>query len=96
MALVGYARVSTLDIGCGVALVVDQILAADQLQKARPMLRIGTACRQVDKIVGAVGLTRIDAAGRVVGRRPARCRLAGARLRDVQSSAPLWRALAPS
>lgn len=58
-------------VGCSVALVVDQILAADQLQKARPMLRIGAACRQVDVIVGAAGLTRIDAAGRVVGRRPA-------------------------
>jgi len=46
------------------------------------MLRIGAAGRQVDVIVGAAGLARVDAAGRVVGRWPARCRLARARLRD--------------
>jgi hypothetical protein len=37
-------------------------------------------------IVGAAGLARVDAAGWVVGRRPARCRLASARLCDESAA----------
>src|SRR5271166_3360727 len=51
------------------------------------MLGIGATGRQVDVIIGAAGLARVDAAGRVVGRWPPRCRLAGARLRDEPAAA---------
>jgi len=63
-------------IGSLVARIADEVLAPDQFQQARPMLGIGTAGQQVDVIVGAAGLARVDAAGRVVGRWPARRRLA--------------------
>src|SRR5437868_7460921 len=51
------------------------------------MLRVGAAGQQVDVIVGAAGLARVDATGWVVGWRPARCRLASARLRDESAAA---------
>src|SRR5271166_5846520 len=51
------------------------------------MLGIGATGRQVDVIIGAAGLARVDAAGRVVGRRAARGRLAGARLSDEPAAA---------
>ena len=62
----------TFDAGIGsvVARVADQILSPDQLQQARPMLGIGSAGQQIDIVVGAAGLARVDAAGRVVGGRP--------------------------
>src|ERR1700680_3533378 len=51
------------------------------------MLGIGAAGQQVDGIVGAAGLAGVDAAGRVVGGRPARRRLAGAGLGDEPAAA---------
>src|ERR1051325_11092538 len=51
------------------------------------MLGVGTAGHQVDVVVGATRLARIDAAGRVVAGRPARRRLAGARGGDEHAAA---------
>jgi hypothetical protein len=76
-------------VGGVVTCVSDQILAPDQLQQARPMLGIGAAGQQVDVIVWAAGLVRVDAAGRVVGGRPARRRLAGAGLGDKPAAAEM-------
>ena len=70
-----------------VARVADQVLAPDQLQQTWPMLGIGAAGQQVDVIVGAAGLARKDAAGRVIGGRPPRRRSTSARLGDEHAAA---------
>src|ERR1700730_9869884 len=51
------------------------------------MLRVGAAGQQVDVIVGAARLARIDAAGRVVAGRPPWCRGTGACLCDEHAAA---------
>src|SRR5436190_20163924 len=51
------------------------------------MLGVGAACQQVDVVVGTAGLARVDAARWVVGRWPARRRLAGTGLGDEPASA---------
>ena len=85
--LVNFRLVLQAGVRRVIARIADQILAPDQLQEARPMLRIGAAGQQVDVIVGAAGLARVDAARRVVGGRPARRGLAGAGLRDESAAA---------
>src|SRR5229473_2039397 len=66
----------------GEARILDQFLAADQLHQARPVLGVGPAGGQVDIVIGAAALGRVEARGRVVAAARlgavARRRLAGA------------------
>src|SRR5579864_5193142 len=66
----------------GEARILDQFLAPDQFHQARPVFGVGPAGGQVDIVVGAAALGRVEAGGRVVAAARfgavARRRLAGA------------------
>src|SRR5581483_241637 len=78
--------------GCLVALVADEVLAADHMQQPLPVLGVGAAGVDVDVVVGSAALALEDAARRIAARygliagaldRPALARLGGEGQADV-------------